>query len=413
VGRSGSGCRGVRGAVWCFVSILIVSGLTASSARSEITVPGTTATLRWSPALGADGSYFVYVSRNGAIAKIEAGVTKTEVTLTASPGDVVTVSVAAVRGAEVGPRSAPSEPLRFGSTPPPPGRLVMSCATCGVSALVRFPTGTTFGLWPHPAGTLWDLLQIGRFTSSAQAGQALLRDRASGGWLIGTLGADSLTPVTSIVKLEFAASSPLSADLDGDGVLEILIQDREDNDIEVWQAISGTLRRELRLPLGGAFTPIALEDLDGDGQRDLWFQHDGSGIVGVTLTRNLAASGSATIATRPPAGYTRVHDVADYNGDGVLDLLWRSDEGRLAVALLGGNRLQPTSTLRPLGERAGDNYLLPRTSFDLDGAPGAEVVMQNTVDGSVHALWADTSGRRQLLYLPPGGARWEVLQATR
>ena len=115
--------------------------------------------------------------------------------------------------------------------------------------MIRYPSGLAFGLWPHPAGAAWDLVDLGRFTSAAEV-QCLLRERAAGGWMVATLGSDSLTPVTSIVKGVFAASMPLTGDLDGDGILEILIQDRADNDIEVWQAKSGWF-----VHAGGNYSP--------------------------------------------------------------------------------------------------------------------------------------------------------------
>jgi hypothetical protein len=260
---------------------------------------------------------------------------------------------------------------------------------------------------------VWDFVTLGRFTASAAGSQALLRERVTGGWQIASLGIDTLTPVASMVKGVFAAAMPVTGDLDGDGVLEILIQDRADNDIEVWQGESGALVRKNRLSLGAAFSPIAIADLDGDGQGDFWTQHDSSGAVFVMTIDGLAENADVMITSARPSGYTRVVEVADYDGDGLLDLLWRSDQGRLGVGLLTGNPLQPTMTLRPLQERAGDDKLLPRASVDLDGQPGAEIVVQSTSDGSTHLLWADTSGRRQLLYVPPGGARWEVVHATR
>jgi hypothetical protein len=400
--------------VWFFVWILTASGLWSSAARAEVSVPGTTAKLRWTPAAGAtDARYFVYVSRNGSTARIETSVTGTEVTLNGLSGDVISVSVSAVAGTVVGPRSAVSEPIRFGGgTPPPPGRLAISCASCGASAMVRFPGGAAYGVWQHPAGGVWDLVDIGRFTSAATT-QGLFRERAAGGWLVATLGSDAITPVASIVKGVFAASMPLSGDLDGDGVLEILIQDRADNDIEVWQVDNGSLVRAVRMPLGGAFTPFAIEDLDGDGQRDLWFQHDTSGAVAVLRTRNLDDQSTVTLASTRPFEGARVADVADYDGDGLFDLLWRNDQGLMAVSLLRGDPLRPTASLRPVQERSGDDKLLPRDSLDLDGQPGAEIVVQNYADGSTHLVWADTSGRRQLVYVPPGGARWGVLSAMR
>lgn len=400
--RRGEARSARRGAGWRNVCVrasvgigLAVCAVASGPARADIPVLGGSATLRWTPASGPVSGYQVFVARNGGAARVEALVTATEVTLTGQPGERVEVSVRAYGFpsgfATQGPFSPVSDTLLFlNSNVALSGLAVLDCASCGVTALRAIPSGKAINSLAHPAGGTWDLIRFGRYSGGTTV-QALLREQTTGALWIGDVSGSTLVPRASLVQSGFATrQAMLPVDFDGDGADEFVLRDPASGVTEVWGLVNGAIARRTSYSVTAAWSLVAIRDFDRDGQADLWFDTHG-GTLWVFRTRNFAYAGAVSIPV-PLSGYAAV-DVADYDGDGQLDVAWRRSDGALALSLLRGSTASPAVDVQELPFYAGDDRVSLRSSADLDGAPGAELVLQSDVTGAVDVEWAGGSLR--------------------
>ncbi|HEX5064886.1 MAG TPA: VCBS repeat-containing protein [Myxococcota bacterium] len=364
-------------------------------------MPSSEATLRWTQAAGPVAGYVVWVSRNGDPPQYWAMVDSNEATISGVPGDSIEVIVQAfapdgATGLTMGTPSDPSDPIRFDG-PPLVGDAYpwLDCASCRRFEL-RDQNGSIFSAGAHPSPGDWQLVGIGRFLSGAF--HALLREKVSGALAIGQLFGNSMRMDASILGPGFATSTvSRPADLDRDGVDELLLHDRSTGAVTLWGLEEGAIVELARWNVSAAWRFIGFGDVDGDGQLDVWFDAT-QGNVAVIRLRDLASVGSTFIAA--PLGGSSPVDVADYDGDGRSDVLWRNAAGVLNVSLQRGDPTAPSLQVgAALAWQPGDEYLVPSGSWNLDGAPGAEIVLQDPRNGAVDvALPRDAiPGRRQRL----------------
>lgn len=408
--------RARRSAGWSLVwtvGVNLVIALAPGAALAQAAVKGGRATLRWTPSSGPVAGYLVSVARNGGELRPEAAVTQNEVTLTGVPGDVVIVSVRAyaqpssASGAYVwSAPSTSSEPIRFEA----PGIPAVGLGVFGNGELRAFPSGALLRQLAVPAGGTWSLVHLGRFGREGMP-QALFREQATGALWIGDFGRDNLLPHASHFEPGFERRWPSRpADLDQDGVEEILLQDVDDHGVEVWGLVDGALVRHARFVVEPAARLIDAADLDGDGQGDLWFQtSDGLAIV---RTRFFAELG--TLRLDPPLVGFYALELADYDGDGRSDVLWRQINGKLAISLLRGQPADPEFQIRAVEAREDDFAALPRMSLDLDDVPGAEILLQHTSTGAIDVLFpADPIPGRRRVRLAVSNANSPLIQVAR
>jgi hypothetical protein len=142
-------------------------------------------------------------------------------------------------------------------------------------------------------------------------------------------------------------------------------------------------------------------DHDGDGLSEVWWQTHVPGILEVwkvSMTSRLGVQ--ATVATGAEGDLV---EVSDFDGDGVLDGLWRDDVwGVLAISRLtraGAGDSVALEELVSLPWAPGDEQILVRGAVDLDGEPGAEIVVQDGSTYRVHAIFPGaTAAPREVLF---------------
>jgi hypothetical protein len=384
--------------------------LLAGASTAETVVQGGVATVRWAAAPGPVSGYQVFVARNGGD-MIDAGfVSAPQTTLSGVGGDVVQVAVRAwgypngtQAGFEFGPASDPSDPIRFASSALADVFAVVDCISCDRFEILD-ANGEPVGSFTDPGNGTWDLVSIAALVPGRV--QALLRERTSGALWIGDVVGSMLAPYTSAVTAGFAQSRiARPADLDGDGAADIVLHDQTTGRVEIWDVQNGSLvrRNQWSGPIGWRLAGTG--DFDGDGQKDLWFDA-GHGLVYVAFFRDFNFIGGSVLAA--PLADSIVAEVADYDGDGLADMLWRDSDGGLQIGLLRGDLSAPSVALQPIPAASGDATLVPSTSVDLDGDGAAEILLQDVSTGATTIVWPAEGGFRQR-FLPTADPLWRLV----
>ena len=120
-----------------------------------------------------------------------------------------------------------------------------------------------------------------------------------------------------------------------------------------------------------------LADFNGDGKTDILWRHtDGSVALWLMDGTNVI---STAILLGANSGW-RVTHVADFNGDGKTDILWRHTDGSIAMWLMNGTTLTGGGVL--LGAASG--WTVTHTA-DFNGDGKADILWRHT-DGSI-VMW--------------------------
>jgi hypothetical protein len=91
-----------------------------------------------------------------------------------------------------------------------------------------------------------------------------------------------------------------------------------------------------------ACSVVGAGDFNGDGMIDIVWR-DNSGNLGIWLMNGAAISSSAGLGN-VPTNWTIVQ-TGDYNGDGMSDLLWRDTSGNTATWFMNGTTVASTAGL--------------------------------------------------------------------
>lgn len=169
------------------------------------------------------------------------------------------------------------------------------------------------------------------------------------------------------------------AELDGDSSREILVQDAPDDTLEIWKVESGAVVRVAQILAPPGWRLVAAEDLDADGISDLWWQTDVPGRVEVWKLRDeRPVDLLARVDTGARGALTLV---ADFDGDGTPEALWRDPEtGALTITYLrpgGGGDPGALEQRVELPTSPGDPLLEVRGAAEIDSVPGADILLQN------------------------------------
>jgi hypothetical protein len=178
-------------------------------------------------------------------------------------------------------------------------------------------------------------------------------------------------------------------DLDGDGHLDLLVDDRNAEAIAVFRGSGhGTFATPgSRIDVGGdPYRGMALADVDGDGAVDL-----------VTPNRNEIAVVLSAVPSGSPSPVTIPADqpftvaAGDITGDGVIDLVTGAEQGPVWILRgTGSGRFEPDEALvwrQPSGAKKV-------VVGDLDGDGVQDAVLTNYMESGVFVIWGGPAPMR-------------------
>lgn len=392
---------------------LALATLGATSAGAAVQLVGVNeATLRWSPASGPVDGYVVFVARDRGPLQASRVVADEHVTLSVAPGDSITVAVRAFGpGADgttvMGPESEPSETISVEAPPvfETSGLWTLHCVECGTLQLRELSDAA-----PLAEVVAFALPWV--FEGYARLGRAAVRAiwwEPSHGTLV-LQDLSSSPPRSGPAAVGSAVEGHVfdaAADFDGDGVDELVLHDYRTRVVEIWRVTNRSLAvaRTFSGPPGADVAGAA--DVTGDGRADMIWLDPTTGSVVVASLEDLAPTNGRVLGTT--AKPSRLADVADYDGDGLNDLLWRANDGSLSVWYLGRGSLRRVANLPFV---PGDDLRQVVASADFDRTPGAEIALQQLGTGAIDIVFprSETAPARVLALTP--GSRWTAMDAT-
>ncbi len=173
-------------------------------------------------------------------------------------------------------------------------------------------------------------------------------------------------------------------DFNGDGKADVLWQNTA-GDVYIW-IIEGTTMKTGGFAvrgMPGEWEVTALGDFNGDGNDDIMWRNSNSGDVYVWMMDGTDIKTGGGYVVKGMKSEWVVKAIADFNGDGTSDVLWRNTTtGDVAMWLLDGLSM---STGNYVAQAVPDNWQIKGIA-DFDGDSKADVLWQNTVSGDV-VIW--------------------------
>jgi hypothetical protein len=228
----------------------------------------------------------------------------------------------------------------------------MSGATAASSNLVTYNGGV---IAPDAS---WNVAAVADFNADSEA-DILWRQGAGGALSLWSMNRSKVT-ASSAVTLNGNAITPDASwsvggvgDFNGDGSSDLLWR-QSSGALSLWDMHGSQIVSSATVTFqGSAIAPDAswsiagVGDFNGDGHADvLWRQSNGTIALWLMNDGSVTSSSAITYqgnAQTPDASW-KIVEVADFNGDGHTDILWRNDNGAMAEWLMNGSQVTASVT---------------------------------------------------------------------
>jgi hypothetical protein len=237
------------------------------------------------------------------------------------------------------------------------------------------------GFMPHVPDPNWKIVGHGDFNGDGRA-DLLWRNTSTGEnyvWLmdgVAIVGQGYLRTVADPNWLVVGVG-----DFNGDSKADVLWRNAAtgENYIQLLNGIAVASEGYIRtVPVGWGIAGIG--DFNGDGRSDILWRNAATGANYIYPMNGFAILGTEGHIRSVAGTYWQVVAVADFNGDGRADILWRQ-------VSTGENYLYPMNGLTILG---GEGYIRPVTDLawrivatdDYDGDGKADIVWRNASTGA-------------------------------
>jgi PKD repeat protein len=280
-------------------------------------------------------------------------------------------------------------------------------AASSTSLTVNVPAGATFGnISVTNLSNRLTALSLAKFTPTYTQ---ILSCMSSGNFTSGNFTTGSTTA-------SIGANRTTIADMDNDGKADVLVTNNNVSSISVLRNIStsGTISLDTKIDfnVGGNPNSVGVGDIDGDGLLDVVVSNKGNDIsvlINTSTSPNITFSSPITISA---ANQPREAALADFNGDGLLDLIYERGSANLIEVRLNtstGTGVGNVSFGSPTSLFGGNgNVSVGLGDFDGDGKVDVVVPMANTSE--LH-IWRNTSSLSTLSFTKNSPVLTSISQA--
>jgi hypothetical protein len=124
-------------------------------------------------------------------------------------------------------------------------------------------------------------------------------------------------------------------------------------------------------------------DFDGDGKADILWRNSATGQMGIWFMNGTSLSSFHTLSYVVSDPNWHIVAVADFNGDGKVDILWRNVQtGQNVIWLMNGANVTAAQTIYAIPDQ---NWQVAGTG-DFDGDGNADILWRNHSTGA-NAIW--------------------------
>ncbi|MBF0291666.1 MAG: VCBS repeat-containing protein [Nitrospinae bacterium] len=232
----------------------------------------------------------------------------------------------------------------------------------------------------------------------------LLRDAVTGqpnAWMMNGVTV-TLNAPTSLSAGAYTSTSGLLAqgigDFDGDSKYDILWRDAVSGQLTIWTMNGAVAANATASMFPGPYTSSTglhvqgIGDFNGDGKSDILFRDAGTGqtsvwiMNGSTVTVSTLTNVQAGLYTAT-SGY-QVHGVADFNGDGKADILWRhAGTGKTSIWFMNGaNKTGGGFTTLQPGLYAATTGWQVHGLGDFNGDKKSDILWRHAITGET-SVW--------------------------
>ncbi len=207
-----------------------------------------------------------------------------------------------------------------------------------------------------------------------------------------------------VVQIRQTAAPPVLGDINGNGTADLFWQ-HTNGALAAWLMNGSTLSSGQ--PLGpGSLADVswriaAQGDFDGDGSRDVVFQHANGSLAAWLMSGTVQLAGTALTPGQVADTMWRVRCAADMDRDGHMDLIWQHEgDGRIAVWLMNRLTLRDGQLLSP-GQVSDTSWrIVGAADLNLDGH--ADLLWQHETQGWIAAWLMNGTSQMSGQSLGPG-----------
>jgi Domain of unknown function (DUF4347)/FG-GAP-like repeat len=254
--------------------------------------------------------------------------------------------------------------------------------------------------------TAWQIAGTGDFNGDRQA-EILWRNTTDGSISIGQYNSNPQT-APSIVGIDPTTWKVAStADFNGDAKSDILWRNTN-GDVAIWQMNGGASTSQTVIANVTTDWKISgTGDFNGDGKADMLWRNDDGSIALWQMNGSALLSPTSLTSTPSVDSSWKINGIADFNGDGKSDILWRNDNGQVAVWTMDGATALSKDLISP-NSIVDNSWKITGTSdFSSDGK--ADILWRNN-DGST-AIWemnGATVASSSLTSVPVVDTSWKI-----